>query len=55
MAKFPENFMWGAATSSIQIEGVAPESGKGKNIWDEFSHIPGINGPSTVRKIFPTE
>lgn len=41
MAKFPENFMWGAATSSIQIEGVAPESGKGKNIWDEFSHIPG--------------
>lgn len=41
MAKFPENFIWGAATSSIQIEGVAPESGKGKNIWDEFSHIPG--------------
>ncbi len=41
MAKFPENFIWGAATSSIQIEGVAPESGKEKNIWDEFSHIPG--------------
>lgn len=41
MVKFPENFVWGTATSSIQIEGVAPESGKGKNIWDEFSHIPG--------------
>lgn len=41
MVKFPENFVWGTATSSIQIEGVAPESGKGKNIWDEFSHILG--------------
>ena len=41
MVKFPENFVWGTATSSIQIEGVAPESGKGKNIWDAFSHIPG--------------
>lgn len=41
MVKFPENFVWGTATSSIQIEGVAPESGKGKNIWDAFSHILG--------------
>lgn len=41
MVKFPENFVWGTATSSIQIEGVAPESGKGKNIWDAFSHIQG--------------
>ena len=41
MVKFPENFVWGTATSSIQIEGVAPENGKGKNIWDAFSHIPG--------------
>lgn len=37
MVKFPENFVWGTATSSIQIEGVAPESGKGKNICDIIS------------------
>lgn len=39
--KFPDNFMWGTASSSYQIEGAASEDGKGPSIWDTFSHTPG--------------
>lgn len=34
MKKFPENFLWGSATSATQSEGSAHEGGKGENIWD---------------------
>ena len=38
---FPENFVWGASTASYQIEGAANADGRGKSIWDVFSHTPG--------------
>lgn len=41
MKKFPEDFIWGTATSSYQIEGAAAIDGKGPSIWDAFSAIPG--------------
>lgn len=39
--KFPENFLWGSATSSYQIEGAVTQDGRGPSIWDTFSHTPG--------------
>jgi len=41
MQKFPNDFIWGTATSSYQIEGGAALDGKGPSIWDAFSSIPG--------------
>ena len=38
---FPEDFIWGSATSSYQIEGAPTAGGKGPSVWDIFSHIPG--------------
>ena len=38
---FPDGFMWGAATASYQIEGAAREGGRGKSVWDTFSHTEG--------------
>lgn len=39
--QFPEEFIWGAATASYQIEGAWNKHGKGESTWDRFAHTPG--------------
>ena len=41
LQKFPDNFLWGTATASYQIEGAVKADGRGESIWDVFSHTPG--------------
>ena len=45
-SRFPDGFLWGAATAAYQIEGAVTEGGRGPSIWDTFSHTPGrtLNG-----------
>lgn len=38
---FPDQFKWGAATASYQIEGAVNEDGRGPSIWDTFVHTSG--------------
>lgn len=38
---FPEDFLWGCATASYQVEGAWDVDGRGPSIWDIFSHTPG--------------
>jgi beta-glucosidase len=38
---FPADFLWGAATSSHQIEGSHDADGRGESVWDVFARVPG--------------
>ncbi len=44
--QMPADFVWGAATSSYQIEGATTQDGRGESIWDTFCRLPGavVNG-----------
>jgi len=40
--RFPDDFLWGAATSAYQIEGSPLADGTGPSIWHTFAHTPGL-------------
>ena len=40
--RFPDDFVWGTATSAYQIEGSALADGAGPSIWHRFCHTPGL-------------
>jgi beta-glucosidase len=40
--RFPEGFLWGAATSSYQVEGAVAEDGRTPSCWDAFVRSPGV-------------
>jgi beta-glucosidase len=40
--QFPDDFLWGAATSAYQIEGSPLADGAGPSIWQRFVHSPGL-------------
>ena len=39
--RFPDDFVWGCATSAYQIEGSPLADGAGPSIWHRFAHTPG--------------
>lgn len=40
-ASFPQDFLWGAATSAYQVEGSPLADGAGPSNWHRFAHTPG--------------
>ena len=45
--RLPAGFLWGAATSSFQIEGATREDGRGESIWDRLCRKPGAIADGT--------
>jgi beta-glucosidase len=38
---FSKDFIWGVGSAAYQVEGAVSENGRGRSIWDAFSHVPG--------------
>lgn len=38
IGEFPDDFLFGAATSALQVEGAWNVDGRGPSVWDSFTH-----------------
>ena len=41
MSSFPDQFTWGVASASYQVEGATATDGRGPSVWDAFCATPG--------------
>lgn len=44
---FPQDFVWGTATSAYQVEGAYQEDGKGTSVWDTYTNQYKLAGGET--------
>lgn len=49
--QFPDDFLWGTATSSFQIEGAATPDERGESIWDRLCETPGKVAKGATGKV----
>ncbi|XP_078155359.1 beta-glucosidase 7-like [Carex rostrata] len=54
-AAFPKGFVFGAATSAFQVEGMALQEGRGPSVWDEFVHTPGAIADNSTADVATDE
>ncbi len=46
--RFPDDFVWGTATSAYQVEGAWQEGGKGRSVWDTYTNVYNLSGGETA-------
>lgn len=52
MNKFPEHFIFGAATAAYQAEGALSIGNRGKNYWDDYLKKTGTFDPSQASDFY---
>lgn len=52
MERFPEDFIFGAATAAFQAEGAVNEGNKGKTYWEDYLKKQNVFDPSTASDFY---